>query len=126
MNYINVLMTTLVTTNLLWEKYQLFFGQLFSELLGRHVENFRGGGDCLSNAHLLSFWQSAVKHGRWNALINVRAMCDTQWDWRERAFFKKQSKILSKVATKNNNINIIKTMDFNDIKDVKLYSYFNI
>ena len=37
--------------------------------------------------------QGAVKHGRWNALINVRATCDAQWDWCERAFFKKQSKI---------------------------------
>ena len=52
-----VLMTTLVTTNLLSEKYQFCFGQLFSEILTRHVENFRGGGRLLIS---IQFWSSQM------------------------------------------------------------------
>ena len=50
-------MTTFVTTYLLWEKINIncFFAPLFSEMLRRHVENFRGGGGQAPNTDL-NYW----------------------------------------------------------------------
>jgi hypothetical protein len=59
------------------------------------------------------FYQGAIKHGRGNALINDRATCDAQKDWRERAFFKKNQKIVAtkkvkKQTRKRNYVSLIK------------------
>ena len=53
---------------------------------------------------MFRFYQGAIKHGRGNALINDRATCDAQKDWRERAFFKKNQKIVATKKCKEANV----------------------
>lgn len=57
MNHINLLTTILVKENCYEQNNKCFSCQLFSQILRRHLEIWVRGGECLSNAHWLSFWR---------------------------------------------------------------------